>query len=225
MDSQAAARTELAQEIDQLLSAAMEARPTVTEFLHREKERLDFQLDDSHAVKMRESLMRKAIAILGREDVAGRYAKELVWNSPHADMVDALRYRIITSAERYVSTIEAITADLLCSCKAKSVRGWNFWLTDNSYVAINDAFAIPSAHSPNGWLLFEIQFHTEESMACAQRTHDWYHHWTYQLPPEAHTERKQLMEAAAALTRQVPRPPRVDDILNRTPRSQVSSTE
>ena len=133
MDSQAGARTELGQEIDQLLSAAMEARPTITEFLHREKERLEFQLDDSHAVKMRESLMRKSIAILGREDVAGRYAKALVWNSPHADMVDALRYRIITSAERYVSTIEAITADLLCSCKAKLVRGWNFWLTDNSF--------------------------------------------------------------------------------------------
>ncbi len=109
-------------------------------------------------IKSEESLTRKILSDSHDLDITPEEAA--------AAIGDVLRYTLCTSTDTYVNTVDS-TLNKLTSAGIKVVVFKNTW-GGNSYKGINSRLQTPEG------VIFELQFHTDESYKTKEEVHVYY---------------------------------------------------
>jgi hypothetical protein len=106
-----------------------------------------------------------------------------------AAMSDVVRYTMMTTNERYTSTVESALSDL--RAKGYTTRVKNYWEEGQPYRGLNVALT-----SPEG-LKIELQFHTPQSMYVKNKTHALYEKYREEKDDN---KRRQMFDAMVRIT-------------------------
>lgn len=152
------------------------------------------QLDGlAFRLKTKESLARKIKADAHAMGVTPAVAA--------ANISDSVRYTMKMSEGNYAKVSDAVIADL--KRKGYGTRVKNFWQKGDPYQGINVAVT-----HPNG-TKFELQFHTQESLAVKEAIHIQYE--KYRVSND-NGERQKLWHVMSAEAAKIPIPPGVESI-------------
>jgi hypothetical protein len=190
-------------EVDRLIAAATEEEPKVTAALS--------DIADSNAAEMvglenrlktAESLSRKIGDRASARAARGQGASKAV--AAEVERInDALRYTYRIDGERYIDVYQRTIAELE-SRGFQHVKDFNAWeragtTNEFAYRGINSTF-----RSPNGQL-FELQFHTTETLAMKNELHGLYEEWRAAMTSAA--RRQEIEDYMLHRWRAVPVPP------------------
>ena len=120
-----------------------------------------------------------------------------------ATIKDAIRYTFCYSDDRYAEGVDA-DCERLERAGFRSVDRRNSWAAEE-YKGINTRWWVPGTVQ-----LFEVQFHTEASLAAKEETH-----WAYEKlrePATSKTEQESLSAYQREVTTRIPTPPGALDI-------------
>ena len=141
-------------------AAAAAAEPRISEAVVSAVEAADGRMDRFETrLKSLDSLERKIADAVIKGDLTPSAAR--------AEISDSVRYTAVLPFEGYWERGTAIGDELqeLGYIRERVARGWAM---DRGYAGRNDTFIAPDGTE------FEVQFHTEESLAAAEYTHPWY---------------------------------------------------
>ena len=111
---------------------------------------------------------------------------------------DGIRYTFLLSAERYSAGIDAACQQITTS--GYTLTGFKPSWSGAEYKGINSQWKDPASGQ-----LFEVQFHTSDSWAAKQATHDAYERIASPRTPPA--ERSRLREYQREISARIPIPP------------------
>mmetsp|Transcript_84960 Transcript_84960/g.263924 ORF Transcript_84960/g.263924 Transcript_84960/m.263924 type:complete len:459 (+) Transcript_84960:28-1404(+) len=173
--------------LESLMEAATKEEPAVTSLLKALEGEFGGELSGlDHKFKSQDSLFRKTRKTVDRKHVeALNQGKEddnvdisgIVWAT-----TDALRYTMLLPTGKYVAAVKAaISRFEEAGMTANELK--NFWPGGDNYQGINDVFQLKTENSPNGFMLFEIQFHTPESFKSKSDSHKFYETFRSSMDP------------------------------------------
>ena len=175
---------------NEFLARAATAEPTITprmqSILGEHMEGYEFRL------KGEDSLKRKIA--MDRAD-----APDAAPDALTESINDAIRYTAKVPDGGYVRESQRIIDEMHAQGFEFQPPPKNAWNNDGNYQGINSTWKDPATGQ-----LFEMQFHTPESFAAKQTTHDLYEQ--ARLLPKRSTERLALMRQQAEIFSNVPRP-------------------
>lgn len=140
------------------IEKANAAEPTVTSILQSMESDTVKLVGLDFKIKSEESLTRKILSDSHDLDITPEEAA--------AAIGDVLRYTLCTSTDNYVDTVDS-TMKKLTSAGMKAVVFKNTW-GGTSYKGINSRFQTPQG------VIFELQFHTDESYKTKEEVHVYY---------------------------------------------------
>ena len=148
--------------VNELMAKAAAVEPTVTTLLQRHATEVGGEL-----IKLKYRLKTKGSAT---RKVRARMAEDPKLAPRQVVLDDCLRYTLQVADEPAGHHVEVIRRVLkaLASEGHEVVRLKNYWPDDDNYSGVN------SILRANNGLLWELQFHTPESIAAAATTRDWY---------------------------------------------------
>jgi len=147
-----------------------------------------------HRVKSPASLARK-IEIL----VLGAFGRDVSIDNFAAEINDSLRYTFVSSSIGNFSTYIKSVSNGLENRGYRVTQSLNTFHPDMRYVGFHVSYKSPFSDS----LIFEVQFHTEQSYETKQITDSMYHQWRTM----AHSEdRSRLEQRMVKLSSQVQLP-------------------
>ena len=88
---------------------------------------------------------------------------------------DALRYTVVLDATQFSAGVTRILGDLaLRGYRVDQAKLWNFFIPANRYKGFHAVLSTPQQPDAAPPVVFEIQFHTEQSLATKKATHGAY---------------------------------------------------
>lgn len=177
---------------DQLAARARTAEPAVTPLLERTARRLGGTLIKlEYRLKTKDSILRK---------IRSKLAADPATTLDAVVIDDTLRYTLQIVDEPAGHHVRAIreVIEALEAVGHQVVRLKNYWPTGDNYSGVNTVLRAADG------LLWELQFHTPESVACAARTRELYEELRRTETPAA--RKRELFEQMTRQWDQVPVP-------------------
>jgi hypothetical protein len=122
---------------------------------------------------------------------------------------DGIRYTLLFSAEHYSAGVDDACHQITTS--GYSLTGFKPSWSGDEYKGINSQWKDPTSGQ-----LFEVQFHTSDSWAAKQATHDAYERIA--SPETSPAERSRLREYQREVSARIPIPPRALDFFPYKPK-------
>lgn len=188
-----------------LVSTAKEAEANITAILSDIAQKSSAKMEGlEYRLKSVESLTRKletAAAASVEVGASANYADAL--KSESESVRDVLRYTFVTDEKKYTDSYDKAVKEM--ESKGYSlVKSKNTWEKGSPYKGINASFK-----SPDGQV-FELQFHTAQSLATKQATHELYEE--FRLSTTSSSRKAELSSIMAEISDGIPTPNGVDKI-------------